>query len=75
MPFSFWQGLAEKFLQNMALMDALKATLVLADPDDTKWAVGLSQDDSRITNRNTWPGKNLLGEMLTEMRVHFMGAY
>jgi len=65
-------GNREKFLQNPKLLDALLETrgteLVEASPFDRVWGVGLSQDDPRIYHRDTWQGKNLLGEILTVLR-------
>jgi ribA/ribD-fused uncharacterized protein len=50
-------------------------TLVEAAPNDTIWGIGLSKEDPRALNRETWLGKNLLGEILTNLRVVLMGVY
>ncbi len=68
-----------KFSQNLQLMDALMdtvgTTLVEAAPNDQIWGIGLSADDPEAHNRKRWKGKNLLGEILTLLRMDFMGMY
>lgn len=68
-----------KFNQNPDLMDALTdtvgTTLVEAAPNDKIWGIGLAADDPKAQHRQTWKGKNLLGEMLTLLRIEFMGRY
>lgn len=68
-----------KFTQNLSLKEALFATkgttLVEAAPNDAIWGIGLAEDDPRTKNRETWQGKNLLGEILTQLRVELMGGY
>lgn len=68
-----------KFSQNPELMNALAdtmgTTLVEAAPNDKIWGIGLSADDPKAQQRETWIGKNLLGEILTLLRVEFMGIY
>lgn len=68
-----------KFTQNRDLQDALFATkgttLVYANPDDNLWGIGLTKDDPKAQQRSTWCGKNLLGEVLTELRKDLMGHY
>lgn len=74
-----YEGNKEKFTQNAALLDALRATkgttLVEAAPDDHIWGIGLAEDDFRARRRETWEGKNLLGEVLTQLRVDLTGEY
>ena len=69
----YW-GNEMKFTQNEKLLEALKrtegTTLVEASPFDTIWGVGLSAHDKRIRHRSTWKGLNLLGEILTTLRVN-----
>jgi ribA/ribD-fused uncharacterized protein len=65
-------GCREKFLQNQKLLDALIDTadteLVEASPYDKIWGIGLHQHDIRAHSKETWQGKNLLGEILTVLR-------
>ncbi|PSL44259.1 ribA/ribD-fused uncharacterized protein [Chitinophaga niastensis] len=74
-----YEGNKAKFTQNEALKEALLATqgttLVEAAPNDTIWGIGLTQDDVGAQRRETWSGKNLLGEILTQIRVELMGEY
>ena len=37
---------------------------------DLKWACGLDPDTAKITDPHYWPGQNLLGAMLMDMRDH-----
>lgn len=68
-----------KFMQNQDIKDILfktkGTTLVEASPNDSLWGVGLVETDPKIFNRNTWDGKNLLGEILTQLRIDLMGNY
>ena len=70
---------ALKFEQNRQLMDALldteETTLVEAAPDDSVWGIGLSADSPEAQERVTWKGKNLLGELLTLLRMETMSDY
>ena len=43
-------------------------TLVEASPEDRLWGIGLRKTDRRAMRRETWRGKNWLGEILTEVR-------
>lgn len=73
-----YEGNKAKFMQNEELKQALFATkgttLVEAAPNDKVWGIGLAEDDPRALKRETWIGKNLLGEILTKIRVELMGA-
>jgi ribA/ribD-fused uncharacterized protein len=68
-----------KFTQDKELKEALFATrgttLVEAAPNDAIWGIGLTEDDPKALNRATWQGKNLLGEILTQIRIELMGEY
>ena len=74
-----YQGNKYKFTQNEELKKALFSTqgttLVEASPYDKIWGIGLSKDNPKAQLRSTWDGKNLLGEILTELRVELMGNY
>ncbi len=74
-----YEGNKAKFTQNEELKQALFATkgttLVEAAPNDTIWGIGLAEDDPRALKRGTWLGKNLLGEILTQIRIELMGEY
>jgi ribA/ribD-fused uncharacterized protein len=74
-----YEGNKAKFTQNEKLKKALFATkgttIVESAPNDTIWGIGLSEDDSRALKRKNWLGKNLLGEILTQIRIELMGKY
>ncbi|WP_157603290.1 NADAR family protein [Spirosoma telluris] len=61
-----------KFSQNPELRDFLLTTgnriLVEASPIDVIWGIGLAKDDIQAANPAQWPGKNLLGFALMEVR-------
>jgi ribA/ribD-fused uncharacterized protein len=67
-----YTGNKEKFTQNADLWEKLKSasgtTLVEASPYDRIWGIGLRADDPRAQRRETWQGKNWLGETLTRLR-------
>lgn len=66
------QGNIHKFVQNPMLGDFLIKTgtkiLVEASPYDSIWGIGLSADDIKARDVNTWKGLNLLGFALMEVR-------
>lgn len=74
-----YTGNKAKFTQNDKLKQALfatkGATLVEAAPNDNIWGIGLADDDPRALKRESWLGKNLLGEILTRIRVELMEEY
>lgn len=61
-----------RFSQNEEMQRLLLSThgttLVEASPYDLVWGVGLSENDSRITDRSQWKGTNLLGIALEVTR-------
>lgn len=66
-----YNGNLAKFSQNSHLLKHLKATtgiIVEASPYDKIWGIGLSETDARCTPSSKWPGKNLLGLILTRVR-------
>ena len=66
------EGNQHKFTQNEALKNFLLTTkdkvLVEASPADAIWGIGLSQDAADAMNPFRWPGTNLLGFALMEVR-------
>lgn len=66
-----FNGNSAKFSQSSTLMKYLKNTkgiLVEASPYDKIWGIGLSKDDAQKIPPEEWPGKNLLGLILTRVR-------
>jgi ribA/ribD-fused uncharacterized protein len=65
-------GNLAKFGQHADLRDFLLGTgtkvLVEASPQDAIWGIGLAADDDRAASPETWPGLNLLGFALMEVR-------
>lgn len=67
-----YEGNYAKFTQNQDLLKELLATegttLVEASPYDKIWGIGLAEDNPKCQSRDTWEGKNWLGEVLTNVR-------
>jgi hypothetical protein len=65
-------GNLAKFGQNADLRDFLLGTgsqvLVEASPVDRVWGTGLAADHGHGTSPEHWPGQNLLGFALMEVR-------
>lgn len=61
-----------KYTQNTKLqtklLDTEGTTLVEASPYDKIWGIGLTEDDPLAWRRDTWDGKNWLGEVLDLVR-------
>jgi ribA/ribD-fused uncharacterized protein len=61
-----------KYRQNARLRQELFSTapslMVEAAPFDRRWGCGVGMDSDAIKERRRWPGKNLLGRMLTLVR-------
>lgn len=61
-----------KFSQNQKLLDRLLETtdklLVEASPYDKIWGIGLTANNAIKISQNKWPGENLLGKALCEVR-------
>lgn len=68
-----------KFTQNHDMRKFLLPTgdkvLVEASPLDTIWGIGLSEDNEKSQNPNTWRGQNLLGFALMEVRDDLRKVY
>lgn len=66
------RGNVFKAMQNERFCQALLLTkdklLIEASPYDTIWGVGIDENDRRINYPKQWPGKNLLGYSLMEVR-------
>lgn len=74
-----YEGNKAKFEQNedfrQALLITRGTTLVEAAPNDSIWGIGIADNDKRALKRSTWLGKNLLGEILTKLRIELAGGY
>lgn len=72
------QGSLLKFTQHAPLRDYLLSTgdsvLVEASPHDRVWGIGLSSDDDRASDPTQWPGLNLLGFILMDVRASFQSV-
>ena len=68
-----------KFGQNKGLRRKLFQTgdkqLVEASPLDTIWGIGLDEANARRTPPDQWPGQNLLGKIITQVREELRGEY
>lgn len=66
------RGLYAKFVQNPVLKERLlsisNARFVEASPYDKKWGIGIDADHPNATSPSKWPGTNLLGQALNEVR-------
>ncbi|KAI1699262.1 AAA domain-containing protein [Ditylenchus destructor] len=66
------RALEAKFVQNKVLADRLIKTtnyvLIEANKDDQFWAVGLPVKHASLKNPEAWKGKNMLGQLLMELR-------
>lgn len=62
----------EKYFQNTRLKNILLNTgdkqLIEANPRDFRWSCGLEANDPNIENEEDWPGENLLGKVLMQIR-------
>lgn len=66
-------GNLAKFSQNDGLKRRLlqtgNAVLAEANPRDAIWGIGLAADDPRALDPAEWPGQNLLGQILMDVRA------
>lgn len=71
-----FRGNMAKFSQNEDMREKLFSTagttLVEVNPEDPIWGIGLSVTDPRCLSRETWRGKNWLGEILTKVREELL---
>lgn len=62
-----------KFMQHPDLLKKLRETgdrpLAEADPRGKFWGIGTSADTSKAKDPAKWPGKNMLGNILMELRA------
>jgi len=69
---SMYRHCFAKFSQNEHLKEALLRTgnkqMVEASPSDRVWGIGLNEDVARRRAPDTWPGQNLLGQVLNNVR-------
>lgn len=68
-------GAREKFNQNEDLKQILINTgdtkMIESNPYDKVWACGLSEYDAKRIPIEKWPGRNLLGQILDELKLEF----
>lgn len=68
-----YKGNLLKFSQSESLASMLLATfgdeLVQTSPEDSVWGNGLSFNDTVMTPIHLWPGQNLLGKILVNVRT------
>ena len=66
-----------KYEQNPDLMARLLSTgdaiLAEASPKDNIWGIGVDASAASEMNPSEWPGQNLLGKILMELRTEFSG--
>ncbi|WP_018685408.1 NADAR family protein [Actinokineospora enzanensis] len=71
-------GNTAKFSQHPRLGEFLAGTgdqvLVEASPADTIWGIGLAADDPRLDQPDRWPGLNLIGFALADVRARVRSA-
>ena len=53
------------------LLETGDAILAEASPSDTIWGIGLDAAIAAEMNPSEWPGQNLLGKILMEIRAEF----
>ncbi len=67
-----YQGVKAKFLSSKELtkklVDTQNKILVEASPYDNIWGIGLSESDAKKIPESQWPGQNLLGKVLMQVR-------
>jgi hypothetical protein len=70
-----YKGSRAKFTQNpdlfKVLMDTDDTLIVEASPEDFNWGIGLTEEEAKLIPEEQWPGTNLLGKILTQLREDF----
>lgn len=70
------EGNVLKFSQNQELKEKLLETgdtfMVEASPYDRIWGIGLEAKDAKNISEEQWPGENLLGKALDEVRAQLL---
>jgi hypothetical protein len=60
-------------MQHPELLKKLRETgtrpLAEADPRSKFWGIGTSADTSKANDPTKWPGKNVMGKLLDEIRT------
>lgn len=73
-----FDGNLAKYTQNQELqtllLDTFPTILVEASPFDKIWGIGLGEEEAKKTHYMKWNGKNWLGFILTNVRVHIMNT-
>ncbi|MBR2561202.1 MAG: DUF1768 domain-containing protein [Eubacterium sp.] len=68
-------GNREKYLQNpdlkRALLNTGRTVLAEASPSDMIWGIGLERTEASLAGPDQWPGQNLMGRILMELREEF----
>lgn len=64
---AIWQNYGENIDDNN-LLETGDSILVMTDPDDKVWGAGLSWNDPDLADPSKWPGENLYGFALMEVR-------
>lgn len=70
----YYEVLIDKFKEpqlNKFLLETKNRILVEASPYDKIWGAGLSEDNPLINYPEQWPGKNLLGKILMQVRDYY----
>ncbi len=73
-----YQGCKQRFLQNQHLITQLEKTrgqTLAYSSEDPVWGTGLPNLASNNVPRVYWEGKNLLGQILTQVRIELLGEY
>lgn len=73
-----YRGNYFKFSQNSELKkilcDTADTLLVEASPFDKIWGIGLDEETAKQTPFEQWPGRNWLGQVLTNLRDDMLGS-
>lgn len=66
--FTYSSNKTKNYLKNTA-----GYTLVEASPKDLIWGIGMLEDDPGVEDETNWKGLNLLGKLLTKVRIDLYG--